>query len=186
MTSNDARPFGCSGYTPFEEELVNAMRDFADKTNAPDFAPATIMRGARHRRSLVTAGIFAVLIVTGGGTALAVTHGSPASGYKPVTTRTPTPVATRRPTPVPTMTPTPVATSSPTPVPSGTATPVPTSTATPVSSVGPTPVPTMTPTPVATSSPTPVPSGTATPTPVSTRTPTPVATYEPTTTPTPS
>jgi hypothetical protein len=79
MTSNDPRPADCSGYTPFEEELVNAMRDFANKTNAPEFAPATIMRTARRRRSLVTAGIVAVVILAGGGTALAATHGSPTS-----------------------------------------------------------------------------------------------------------
>ena len=40
------------------------------------------------RRSLVTAGIIAVLILAGGGTALAVTQGSPASGYKPATSST--------------------------------------------------------------------------------------------------
>jgi hypothetical protein len=39
MTSNDARPSGCTGYTPFEKELVNAMRDFANSTDSPDFAP---------------------------------------------------------------------------------------------------------------------------------------------------
>jgi len=85
MTSNDARPSGCTGYTPFEKELVNAMRDFAHSTDAPDFAPATIMRGGARRRtrSLVTAGIAAALILAGGGTAFAVTGGSGLNtGYK--------------------------------------------------------------------------------------------------------
>jgi hypothetical protein len=85
MTSNDARPSGCTGYTPFEKELVNAMRDFANSTDSPDFAPATIMRGGARRRtrSLVTAGIAAALILAGGGTAFAVTGGSgPNTGYK--------------------------------------------------------------------------------------------------------
>ena len=79
MTSNDARPSGCTGFTPFEQELVNAMRDFANNTDAPDFAPATIMRGARRRvLSLVTASVAAVIILAGGGTALAVTaHSGP-------------------------------------------------------------------------------------------------------------
>jgi len=85
MTSNDARPSGCAEYTPFEKELVNAMRDFANSTDSPDFAPATIMRGGARRRtrSLVTAGIAAALILADGGTAFAVTGGSGLNtGYK--------------------------------------------------------------------------------------------------------
>jgi hypothetical protein len=98
MTSKDARTSGCTRYTPFEEELVNAMRNFANKTDAPEFDSATIMRGARHRRSLVTAGIVAVLalVLGGGAAALAVTQGSPATGY-PSQAPSPRPVVSQSP-----------------------------------------------------------------------------------------
>jgi hypothetical protein len=92
MMSNDGWPVGRDGYTPFEEELVNAMRDFANSSDAPDFAPDAIMRGSARRRTrlLVTAGVAATFILAGGGTALAVTGNSgpaasshPASGTRP-------------------------------------------------------------------------------------------------------
>jgi hypothetical protein len=87
MTPDDARPSGCTRYTPFEKELVNAMRDFANNADAPDFAPAAIVRGARRRMlSLVMAGITAVIILGGAGTALAVTaHSGPAATSNPAT-----------------------------------------------------------------------------------------------------
>ncbi|MGX5183482.1 PASTA domain-containing protein [Streptomyces avermitilis] len=80
MTPNDSRPFGCTGHTPFEEELVNAMNDFANSAAAPTFDTPGIVRRTRRKRATAIAGIAAALIVAGGGTALAtaVTHGSDA------------------------------------------------------------------------------------------------------------
>lgn len=126
MTSNGEWPSSRNAYTPFEEELVNAMKDFANSADAPDFAPATVMRSARRRaRPMVIAGITAFFILAGGGTALAVTAshtGSaglhdrpvsatshPAKGCGPSATATPIP-ATAAPVPA---TPVPVATSHP-------------------------------------------------------------------------
>ncbi|MEH0424102.1 PASTA domain-containing protein [Streptomyces sp. B21-083] len=63
--------------TPFEEELVNAMNDFANSAAAPDFDSAGIVRKTRRRRNTTIAGIAAALIVAGGGTAIA-TGGSDA------------------------------------------------------------------------------------------------------------
>ena len=92
MTSDDARPSGCAGFTPFEEELVNAMRDYANNANTPDFVPATIVRGARRRMlSLVMASITAAVIQGGAGTALAVTaHSGPGATSNPATDCRPT------------------------------------------------------------------------------------------------
>jgi hypothetical protein len=93
MMSNDAWPSGRNGYTPFEEELVNAMRDFANSSDAPDFAPDAIIRGSARRRTrmLITAGVAATFIMAGGGTALAVTGNSgPAATSRPVTGTSPT------------------------------------------------------------------------------------------------
>jgi hypothetical protein len=85
MTPNDSRPPGCTSHTPFEEELVNAMNDFANSADTPAFDTPGIMRKTRRKRATAIAGVAAALIVAGGGTALAtaVTHGSNAS--KPAT-----------------------------------------------------------------------------------------------------
>lgn len=69
MNSNGSQPFGC---TPFEQELVNAMNDFAHTTATPDFDTAAIARGARRKRATAIAGIATALVVAGAGTALAV------------------------------------------------------------------------------------------------------------------
>lgn len=75
MTSHDSRPSGC---TPFEEELVKAMNDFANAADAPRFDTAGIVRRSRRRRTAAIAGLATALIAVGGGTALAtgVTSGS--------------------------------------------------------------------------------------------------------------
>ncbi|MGW2606632.1 hypothetical protein ACWC4A_19780 [Streptomyces mirabilis] len=78
MTSHDARSSGRTGYTPFEEELVNAMNEFANSADAPSVDTVGIVRKTRRKRVTAIAGLAAALIVAGGGTALAtaVTNGS--------------------------------------------------------------------------------------------------------------
>ncbi|WP_203689384.1 hypothetical protein [Streptomyces sp. SID12488] len=69
MTSyGDARP---SGRTPFEEELMNAMNQYANSAEAPDFDAPRIERRTRRRRTAGIAAVAAALIAAGGGTALA-------------------------------------------------------------------------------------------------------------------
>ncbi|MFE5136938.1 hypothetical protein ACFRDV_04575 [Streptomyces fagopyri] len=68
MSSHGSRPSGC---TPFEQELVNAMNDFANTAETPYFDTAAIERGARRKRATSIAGIAAALLVVGTGTALA-------------------------------------------------------------------------------------------------------------------
>jgi hypothetical protein len=168
MTSNGEWPSSRNAYTPFEEELVNAMKDFANSADAPDFTPSTVMRGARRRtRPMIIAGVTALFILAGGGTALAVTASHtgnaglhdrpvsatshPAKGCSPSASATPVP-----------------APATATPEPAGTAiTPVPIATGRPAKGCGPSasaiPVPapaTATPEPAGTAI-TPVPAGTA-------------------------
>ncbi|NDZ79053.1 hypothetical protein G3I19_11070 [Streptomyces sp. SID10853] len=69
MSSHDSPPSGC---TSFEQELVNAMNDYAGTARTPDFDTATIARGARRKRATAIAGIATALVVAGAGTALAV------------------------------------------------------------------------------------------------------------------
>ncbi|MFF4724925.1 hypothetical protein ACFY3M_06250 [Streptomyces mirabilis] len=90
MTSHDARPSGRTGYTPFEEELVNAMNEFANSADAPSVDTVGILRKTRRKRVTAIAGLAAALIVAGGGTALAtaVTNGS--SPAKPAAATTAT------------------------------------------------------------------------------------------------
>jgi hypothetical protein len=90
MTSHDARPSGRTGYTPFEEELVNAMNDFANSADAPSVDTVGILRKTRRKRVTAIAGLAAALIVAGGGTALAtaVSNGSDASRSAAATTTT--------------------------------------------------------------------------------------------------
>ncbi|MFJ1745391.1 PASTA domain-containing protein [Streptomyces sp. NPDC088116] len=83
MTPNDSRPSGCTSHTPFEEELVNAMNDFANSADAPDFDTTGIVRKTRRRRSTAIAGIAAALIVAGGGTALATAGAGGSDDRKP-------------------------------------------------------------------------------------------------------
>ncbi|MBM9505343.1 hypothetical protein [Actinacidiphila acididurans] len=71
MSSQSSRPSAGTGYSPFEQELVNAMNDFASGSDAPHFDTAAIARGARRKRATAVAGIAAALVVVGGGTALA-------------------------------------------------------------------------------------------------------------------
>ncbi|MGA5894296.1 hypothetical protein [Streptomyces venetus] len=68
MTSHDARPSGC---TPFEEELVNVLKNYADSADTPAFDAPGIVRRTRRRRNAGIAAVAAVLILGGGGTALA-------------------------------------------------------------------------------------------------------------------
>jgi hypothetical protein len=81
MTPYGSRPSGCTGHTPFEEELVNAMSEFANSAEAPNFDASVIVRNTRRKRVTAIASIAAVLVVAGGGTALAaaVTNGSHAA-----------------------------------------------------------------------------------------------------------
>ncbi|MER5343803.1 hypothetical protein ACFRFU_17095 [Streptomyces sp. NPDC056704] len=88
MTSHDARPSSRTGYTPFEEELVNAMNAFANSADAPSVDTVGIVRKTRRKRVTAIAGLAAALIVAGGGTALAtaVSNGSEASRPAAATT----------------------------------------------------------------------------------------------------
>jgi hypothetical protein len=84
MSSYDPRPSGC---TPFEEELINAMNDFAHSTDSPAFDTAGMVHRTRRRRATVIAGIATALIVAGGGTALAsMTGGASQTSAKPAAT----------------------------------------------------------------------------------------------------
>ncbi|WP_262056369.1 hypothetical protein [Streptomyces sp. STR69] len=87
MSSYDPRSSGC---TPFEEELINAMNDFAPSTDSPAFDTAGMVHRTRRRRATLIAGFAAVLIAAGGGTALASMTGgtSPTTAEKPMTTAT--------------------------------------------------------------------------------------------------
>ncbi len=79
----------CTDGTPFEEELVNAMNDFANSAAAPDFDSAGIVRRTRRRRNSAIAGVATALIVAGAGTAIA-TGGSDAPKPTVATTTGPT------------------------------------------------------------------------------------------------
>lgn len=63
MTSHDARSSGRTGYTPFEEELVNAMNEFANSADAPSVDTVGIVRKTRRKRVTAIAGLAAALIV---------------------------------------------------------------------------------------------------------------------------
>jgi len=76
MTAYDSRPFGRGDHTPFEEELVNAMNNYANSADAPTFDAPGIARRSRRKRVTAIAGIAAGLIVAGGGTALASITGA--------------------------------------------------------------------------------------------------------------
>ncbi|MFD4554066.1 hypothetical protein ACFWP5_07035 [Streptomyces sp. NPDC058469] len=84
MSSYDPRSSGC---TPFEEELINAMNNFAHSTATPSFDTAGIVHRNRRRRASIIAGVATALIVAGGGTALAsMTGGASQTAAKPATT----------------------------------------------------------------------------------------------------
>ncbi|MFJ5302560.1 hypothetical protein [Streptomyces sp. NPDC088350] len=87
MSSYDPRPSGC---TPFEEELINAMNNFAHSTESPAFDTAGMVHRNRRRRATLIAGVATALIVAGGGTALASMTGgtSPTTAEKPMTRAT--------------------------------------------------------------------------------------------------
>ncbi|MFC8515913.1 hypothetical protein [Streptomyces sp. NPDC057257] len=86
MTSyGDARPSGC---TPFEEHLVNAMNDYADSAEAPDFDAPGIVRRIRRRRAVGIAAVATALIVAGGGTALASMTGGTDHRARPAASST--------------------------------------------------------------------------------------------------
>ncbi|MBK6011666.1 PASTA domain-containing protein [Streptomyces sp. MBT53] len=73
MSSYDPRSSGC---TPFEEELINAMNDFARSTDSPAFDTVGMVHRTRRRRATLVAAFSAVLIAAGGGSALASISGS--------------------------------------------------------------------------------------------------------------
>ncbi|MGX9884308.1 PASTA domain-containing protein [Streptomyces sp. NPDC002276] len=73
MSTYDPRSSGC---TPFEEELINAMNDFAHSTDSPAFDTVGMVHRTRRRRATLVAAFAAVLITAGGGTALASISGS--------------------------------------------------------------------------------------------------------------
>ncbi|HET6860380.1 MAG TPA: hypothetical protein VFH94_25205 [Streptomyces sp.] len=83
MSSYEPRPSGC---TPFEEELIDAMNNFAHSTNAPAFDTAGMVHRTRRRRTTLIAGFAATLIVAGGGTALASMTGASQTPAKPAAT----------------------------------------------------------------------------------------------------
>ena len=86
MSSSDPRSSSC---TPFEEELINAMNDFAHSTDSPAFDTAGMVHRTRRRRATLIAGVATALIVAGGGTALAsMTGGTSQTAAKPATTTT--------------------------------------------------------------------------------------------------
>ncbi|MET7478781.1 PASTA domain-containing protein [Streptomyces sp. NPDC005648] len=85
MTSYDAAP-GC---TPFEEELVNAMRNYADSADAPVFDAPGIVRRTRRRRAAGIAAVATALIVAGGGTALAAISGGTDHEARPAVSTAP-------------------------------------------------------------------------------------------------
>ncbi|MFG2776966.1 hypothetical protein ACGFY7_03790 [Streptomyces prunicolor] len=87
MSSQDPRSSGC---TPFEEELIDAMKNFAHSTDSPAFDTAGMVHRTRRRRATLIAGVATALIVAGGGTALASRTGSttPTTAEKPMTTAT--------------------------------------------------------------------------------------------------
>ena len=83
MSSYDPRSSGC---TPFEEELINAMNNFAHSTDTPTFDTAAMVHRTRRRRATLIAGFAAALIVAGGGTALASMTGASQTSAKPAAT----------------------------------------------------------------------------------------------------
>jgi len=86
MSSYDPRSSGC---TPFEEELINAMDDFAHSTDTPAFDTAGMVHRTRRRRATLVAGFAAALIAAGGGTALAsMGDGASHTVAKPAATAT--------------------------------------------------------------------------------------------------
>lgn len=85
MSSSNPRPSGC---TSFEEELVNAMNNFAHSTDAPAFDTAGMVHRTRRGRTALIAGVAAALIVAGGGTALASMTGVSQTSAQPAATTT--------------------------------------------------------------------------------------------------
>lgn len=85
MSPYEPRPSGC---TSFEEELIDAMNDFAHSTNAPAFDTAGMVHRTRRRRTTLIAGFSAALLLAGGGTALASMTGTSQTSAKPATTTT--------------------------------------------------------------------------------------------------
>lgn len=86
MTSHGSQSSGC---TPFEQELMIAMNDFAHSARTPHFDTAAIARRARRKTATSIAGIATALLVAGAGTALAagtVGGASPASRPTAATT----------------------------------------------------------------------------------------------------
>ncbi|MEU8708388.1 PASTA domain-containing protein [Streptomyces sp. NPDC048565] len=83
MSTYEPWPSGC---TPFEEELTDAMNNFADSTNAPAFDTVGMVHRTRRRRTGLIAGFAAALIVAGGGTALASMTGASQTSVTPAAT----------------------------------------------------------------------------------------------------
>ncbi|MFE0513067.1 hypothetical protein ACFW2E_24900, partial [Streptomyces sp. NPDC058964] len=78
MTSYDSRPFEGAGHTSFEEELVNAMKAFANSADSPDFDAPSMVRRSRRRRTTVIVAAAVALVTAGGGSALAALSGGDA------------------------------------------------------------------------------------------------------------
>jgi len=85
MNWHDAGPSGC---TPFEQELVNAMNNYADSADAPEFDAPGIVRRTRRRRAVGIAAVATALIVAGGGTALAAISGGTTHKARPAASST--------------------------------------------------------------------------------------------------
>jgi hypothetical protein len=84
MSPCEPRPSGC---TPFEEELIDAMNNFAQSTHPPAFDTAGIVHRTRRRRTVLIGGFAAALLAAGGGTALASMTAAPQTpAAKPATT----------------------------------------------------------------------------------------------------
>jgi hypothetical protein len=84
MTGYGSRPSdGLPGGISFEQELVDALNDFANTSPAPSFDATGIQRRARRKRAGLIATVAAVVAVAGGGTALATVATSGSSTSTP-------------------------------------------------------------------------------------------------------
>ncbi|KIF74140.1 hypothetical protein QR77_09345 [Streptomyces sp. 150FB] len=89
MTGYGSRPSdGLPGGISFEQELVDALNDFANTSPAPSFDATGIQRRARRKRAGLIATVAAVVAVAGGGTALATVATSGSSTSTPAAAAT--------------------------------------------------------------------------------------------------
>ncbi|MEU9128761.1 PASTA domain-containing protein [Kitasatospora sp. NPDC048540] len=95
MTRHEPQPSGCAEISAFEQELVDAMNDFADTSGTPRFDATAIRRRARRKPLTAGVGLAVTIAVIGGGTALAAVSGSPqnpAAGVNAAASDTPSPL----------------------------------------------------------------------------------------------